>query len=126
MLTRGRVLAESLMTDTLTITRATEPTFSESTGTYTPGTPTAVYSGKGRVQTYEPFESTPEAGAHTYTVQRYTVQVPSTVVAAIDDTITVTASVTAPDLVGREYIVKGLLHKSHKTANRLLVDEVVA
>lgn len=114
------------MVDTCTITRVTgEPgPVDPDTGERTPAPTTTVYTGKCRVQTYEAHESTPDSGAHVYTVQRYAVHVPSGTDARVDDTVTVTASVLDPNLVGRSYHVVALLHKSLATAHRMAVDEI--
>lgn len=124
---QGRAAAEAIMRDSCTITRVTgEPgPINEETGEREPAPTTTVYSGKCRVQTYEPQESTPDSGAHTYTVQRYAIHVPVGTPAQVDDDITITASVMDPDLVGRRYVVTALLHKSFATANRLAVEEIV-
>jgi len=85
-----------------------------------------VYSGKCEVSTYEPYERTPEAGGATSTVQRYKVKVPvGSLAPEVGQVVEITASRFDPNLVGRQYRVKGLLHKSAATAYRLLVDEYV-
>lgn len=124
---QGRVAAESIMADACTITRVTgEPgPVDTETGLPTPAPTTQVYAGKCRVQTYEPQESTPDSGGHTYSVQRYAVHVPVGTNAAVDDIVTITTSAMDPDLVGRHYIVTALLHKTFATAQRLAVDEIV-
>jgi hypothetical protein len=124
---QGRAAAEAIMQDMCTITRVTgEPgQIDPDTGEREPAPTTTVYAGKCRVQTYEPQESTPDSGAHTYTVQRYAIHVPVGTSAQVDDDITVTASVMDPDLVGRKYVVTALLHKTFATANRLAVEEIV-
>lgn len=86
-----------------------------------------VYAGRCKVQTYEAHESKPQAGEHVWTVQRYHVHVPIEVgPIAVDDRIEIVAATLDPTLAGRTYRVSGLLHKSYATAQRLLVDEVVA
>lgn len=124
---QGRAAAEALMVDTCTVVRVTggAGALDPETGTKTAGSTATVYSGKCRVQTYEAHESTPDSGGHVYTVQRYAIHIPVGTAIKVDDQITVTAAVLDPDLVGRDYRVVGLLHKSHATAQRLAVDEIV-
>lgn len=117
------------MVDTCTIRRTTGPAgpLDPDTGEKTAAPTTVVYTGRCKVQTYEPFENKPEAGQHTWTVQRYTVHIPATAAQiAVDDRIEIIAAEVAANLVGRTYRVSGLLHKTFATAQRLLVDEVVA
>jgi hypothetical protein len=122
-----RKQAESLHLDTVSFTRAGQRTWDEDRGEYVDGDPVAVYSGPGKVQSYEAFEQTPEAGEHRYTRQRYSVHVPvSAGSIQIGDVCTIEAASLDPQLVGRKYRVTGLLHKSQATAQRLLVDEYVA
>ena len=124
---QGRAAAESIMVDSCTITRTTGPPgpMDPETGLPTPAPTTQVYAGKCRVQTYEPQESTPDSGGHTYSVQRYAIHVPVGTNAAVDDDIEITAAAMDPDLVGRHYVVTALLHKTFATAHRLAVDEIV-
>lgn len=123
----GRAAAEALMVDACTIVRvAGEPgPMDPDTGLPTPAPTTQIYAGRCRVQTYEPQESTPDSGGHTYSVQRYAVHVPVGTNAAVDDIVTITAAAMDPDLAGRHYIVTALLHKTFATAHRLAVDEIV-
>lgn len=125
----GRRWAESLMVDQCAIRRTTGPAgeLDPNTGEKTPAPTETIYSGKCKVQTYEAHESKPDAGEHVWTVQRYSVHIPvSSPAVAVDDRIEITAAVTDDHLIGRTYRVSGLLHKSLATAQRLLVDEVVA
>lgn len=117
---RGRKRAEALMIDTVRVDRPT--------GAVNPvtGVPvvTQVYAGKGKVQTFEAFERQPEVAGGTATIQRYTIHLPiGTYVPAVNDVITVTASVLDSNLVGRRFVVSGLLHKTYATSYRLLVDD---
>lgn len=126
-LTAARAAAESLMLDTCTITRgAGEPVWNDETGTYTTPAGETLYQGPCKVQTYQAFESTPEAGEQRLTIQRYYVHVP---VGAVKyqqgDRILVTASPYNPALAGSEFVVQGAHDKSLQTAHRLLVDEVL-
>jgi len=119
-LRRGRRMAEKLMIDAVTIGR--------NTGALDPGTfepvLTQVYAGKAKIQTYEAFEQNAEVGGGTATVQRYAVHVPvGSYEPKVGDVVTVTTGTLDPLLGGRQYVVRGLLHKSYATAYRLLVDD---
>lgn len=122
---RGRLAAERLMVDQCEVRApATVGAMDPNTG-LRPETPGAVvYTGKCKVQTFEAHESTPESGDHLYTVQRTQVHLPATVEVAVDQIITITASVLDPNLVGRRFRVAAYLHKSFATANRVQVEEV--
>lgn len=119
-LRKGRRMAESLMVDSVSVVR---PSGAVDPITGAPVT-SAVYSGPAKVQTYEAFEKQPELGGGTVTVQRYTIHVPvGAYVPRVNDVVTVTAAVLDANLVGRRYVVSGLLHKSFATSYRLLVDD---
>lgn len=117
---RGRAFAEAQMLDMVTVSR--------STGDEDPltGLPvlTPVYSGKAKVQTYEAQERAAEVGGGTTTVQRYNVHVPvGSFEPEVGDVVTVAAATLDPNLAGREFVVRALLHKTAATAYRLLVDD---
>ena len=66
---RGRIHAESLMTDTLRVTRAdpdAEPTHDE-WGNIVSSPGTVVYEGRGKFQHRDPYPSTPDAGEARWT-----------------------------------------------------------
>lgn len=116
-----RRLAESRMVDACEVSRPdgiADPLTGEP-----PRLP--IWGGPARVQTWEPQESNPEAGGSNLTVQRYSVHVPvGAFRPLIGDVVTVTSSKHDPYLVGREFRVVALLHKSQATAYRLSVEEV--
>ena len=60
------------MTDTVTVTRVTGPPgpVDPDTGEREPAPTTTVYTGPGKVQTYEPHESARKSGEHIYIEQR--------------------------------------------------------
>lgn len=127
LIAEGRAEAEAIMLDTCQITRVTgEPgPVDPVTGERTPAPTTTVYSGKCRIQTYEPHETALESGDHVFTEQRYHLHIPiGSGPVAVGDTATVTAAQGDAELAGRSYRVAGLHHKSLATAQRLLVDEV--
>lgn len=124
---QGRRWAESLMVDACIIRRTTGPVgaLDPDTGTRPAAATVDVYSGRCKVQTYEPAESKPDAGQHVFTTQRYSIHLPYNAgPIAVDDRIEITASVESPQLVGNLYRVSGTHTKSLATAQRLLVDEV--
>lgn len=85
---------------------------------------TPLYSGPGRVQTYEPVQRDVEVGGGRAAIQRYAVHVPiESCRPEVGDVVTVTACALDANLVGREFTVRGLLHKSAATAYRLVVDD---
>ena len=117
----GRVAAERDMIDTCTVSPVTG--VNESTGAPTLGT--AVYTGKCKIQTTQAQEANPEAGGATYTVQRYAVHVPvAAFVPVVGHVVTITAAALDANLVGRQYRVVALLHKTLATAYRLAVEAV--
>ena len=124
-LARGRRAAEALMVDACTITRpGGEPVWDEASMSYTTPDGSAVYDGPCRVQLSAAMANTPEAGDRVLVAQRSTVSVPMGVTGvAVDDVVTVTASVHDPDLVGNRYRVRSLFAKTHATARRLEVEE---
>ena len=116
------------MTDTVTVTRVTGPPgeINSETGEREPAPTLTVYTGVGKIQTYEPHESARNSGEHVYIEQRYHLHLPITATQVlVGDTIEVTASATDTQVVGRSYRVAGEHAKTWATARRLLLDEVV-
>lgn len=108
----GQRAAELAMRDTCVITRQTKVLV----GDREEFLASTVYEGKCKLQTFEPYEQTPETVAHSATVQRYSLHVP------------VSASIMVGDLAAvghRRFRVAGLHDKTFQTARRLLVDEVL-
>lgn len=127
LLARGRAAAAALFTDTVAVTRVTgapgpvDPV----TGERGPGATTQIYAGPGKIQTYEPHESARKSGEHVYIEQRYHLHLPTAATAVrTGDTVTVTASETDAQLVGRTYRVAGEHAKTWATSRRLLLDEI--
>ena len=113
--------AESLMTSTATFTRRGERVWDEDTGQYVDA-PVTVYEGRCKVQTFQAYESEPEAGGATRVIQRYYLHVPvSAGIFLPGDRAEVTASAN-PILVGNVYVVAGPHEKDWQTAQRLLAD----
>ena len=107
------------MVDECRIDRVTGSTVDPLTGvdspTYADPPP---YVGKCKVQTFAPYEQTPEVGSSTETVQRYTLHIPvGAGPVRVGDVATVG---------GRSFRVAATNEKTFQTAQRLFVDEVTA
>lgn len=123
-LAAGRREAEALMLDSCTIRRVVD-VLTDADGNDI-AVYESVYAGRCKVQTYEPYERSPESGGRTVVVQRYSVHVPVGAGPFLPgDVITITASRFATHAVGATYRVAGLHEKTFQTAQRLLVDEEV-
>lgn len=123
----GRAAAAKLMVDTCQVVRPAEQVTDRHTGQVYATADVVAYEGPCKVQSFQPFESNPEAGAHTYTVQRYYVHIPvGAYQPQVGDVVTITATAADPYLVGRVLRVVALLHKSLATAYRLAVTDEAA
>lgn len=122
----GRAAAESLMLDECDIERPGTPQLDENTGLLAaPADP--VYSGPCKFQATLANASTPEAGEHQFTVQDLRLDLPvSAGPVAVGDVVTVSSAVMDSQLVGRQYRITELFHKSFATAQRCRVEEVTA
>lgn len=123
-LARGRALAEANMVDTCLIRRITSEITDPASGTITP-TYATVYTGKCRVQQKEA-----QGREETNVGQAYLImlvvelQLPMSLTGLqVDDEVTITAAAHDPDLVGRVFTVRDLMHKTHATARRPSVQE---
>lgn len=125
VLARGRTAAAGLMVDTCTIDRPGELTLNEETGTDEP-TLTTVYEGKCRVQASDTVPMSAEVGGREATFLRLTVSIPMDAdPVLVDDQVTITEAALDAQLVGRIFRVTGVLGKTHATARRLDVQEVL-
>jgi hypothetical protein len=124
VLARGRAKAESLMVDACTITRRTGETTNTDTAAVTP-TNVTVYSGKCRVQVTAGARARAEDVGEAYVrLLRLEVQLPMSVTGlAAKDLVTVTSSSLDADLVGRQFHIRELAHKTHATSRRIHVEE---
>lgn len=125
----GRLAAESLMSDTLRITRkSAEPVTDPNTGKVTyPSVviyPTGDGDGRGYIQAASAQGSDVNIPSGPVMVQESRVSVPHDVDLRIGDLVHVTSSKSSPLLVGREFTVTRLLHKTRATAHRAAVEEV--
>lgn len=85
---------------------------------------TAVYSGKCKLQSYEPFPQQGNVGGTVVTSQRTSLHIPvGSCTPQVGMVATITACTLDPTLVGMRLRVVALLHKSAATAYRLGVDE---
>jgi hypothetical protein len=122
VLERGRAMAEALMVDECVIRRRT----GETTGPGGVVTPTydPVYSGRCRLQQPATTAQEQESGEASLLMLRFELQVPMSVVGVqADDEVLMTTSAHDPDLVGREFLVRGLSHKTHAVMRRLQLEE---
>lgn len=122
----GRQIAERNMTSTVRIWRVTGRVLGED-GQYE-DTTEEIYSGRGKVQFFDnAYEQTPEAGGHSYSLGRSTLHIP---VGAADvapgDLCTVTADPLNPHLLDRTWRITNTPAKSHQTADRMPIEEVLS
>jgi hypothetical protein len=121
VLLRGRLAAEALMLDAVTIKRTTSSSTDQDTGVVTPTTST-LYTGKAKVHQAGASASPTVLGEAEVFVAQVEVHVPISVTGIQpDDLVTVTASALDADLVGKTYRVRGIASKSFLTARRLSV-----
>ncbi len=119
----GRALAETRMLDACTITRETGgDTFNEDTGTRAKTT-VLVFTGKCRVKHSGTAPKDTEAQSQLLTEVSTEVHVPLGVAdVRAGDLVTITASPTRPDQIGRRYKVSAPFDGSQTTAVRLRVE----
>lgn len=122
-LKRGRRKAESLMKDTVRITRSGGRPVTNPDGTVT-FPETTVYEGEGYVQVGNSQGAATETPTSEVTILRSRVHVPHWVDIRINDKVVVVESPDSPLLVGIEYNAVELLHKSRATAHRARIEEV--
>lgn len=118
-LARGRLAAEAGMVDACTIARVAGRSTDTTTGAVT-DTASALYAGKCRVQQHRASATDEDVAEDRLLLLRIEVQLPMSVTGlAVGDVITVTASAHDADLVGREFRVRDLAHKTHATSRRV-------
>jgi hypothetical protein len=123
LLARGRAFAEEGMVDTCTIRRGNGTTLDDFSGTTVPAW-TALYTGKCRVQQGIAQADEQDVGEDYQLRLRLVVQLPVSVTGLkVEDEITITAAAHDPDLVGRVFRIRDLMHKTHPTARRVGVVE---
>jgi hypothetical protein len=123
---RGRVAAEALMVDAVTVQHKTGESTDQETGVVTPVYST-VYTGKAKVQQSSPATNPTDVGEAAVFVGQMTLHLPvttATAAAAPDDLVTVTACLLDASLVGKTFRLRGPAHKSYLTARRFPMVEV--
>jgi hypothetical protein len=128
-LDQGRAIAESLMTDTVTVRYATgTTTIDETTGSETPVYATR-FTSKCKIQTRALQARQEEVGgrtATTVTVELHLpVDSPATEPGDIAE-ITAVGALADVQLLGRKYRIVAPVAKSYATARRLDVEEIVS
>lgn len=118
----GRRMAESLMLDSCTVTRADPDGDPDPWG----GEPrTTVYTGRAKSQTFQAYEQTPQSGEAQITVQRYYVHFPvGAFVPQVDDVIEWTSCPLDPSRVGTKERVTAPFSKTLATATRVSTDRI--
>lgn len=122
---QGRAAAEALMVDACRIERPDGAgAVNEVTGRVEPRW-AAVYEGACRFQQPALLTVLAETPGLQSTLQRFVVSVPIEVAAArVGDRVTATACRLDPQVVGRQFRVIALHHKSQATARRFTAEEV--
>jgi hypothetical protein len=121
----GRHAAESLMTDSCTITAVTATVTDDLSGQVVQQT-RIRYLGRCRVQAPDVQGLRLDVGEVSRVVLRLQLQVPvaGTELVARGDQVLITVSPGDSALVGRTFVVRDLAHKSHATSRRLSIEEV--
>lgn len=118
----GRGLAESRMTDAVTVTRLGERVWDEEAGGW--GEPdVVVYSGRGRVRHASSSAKDVESGSQLLAISQIELHVPvGSPVFLTDDVAVVLSSETRPDQAGRKFVVVAPFDGSQTTALRYRVE----
>ena len=122
-LLRGRERAERLMVDRVEISRVTGVEVDPLTGEDSP-THEVVYSGVGKITSYEAHEASREVIMHSSVVQRMSVHLPvGSYRSSVGDVLRVVASHVDPMLDGREFrVTQEAPYRTWATAYRIFVD----
>jgi len=124
-LARGRLAASRLFVDACTIQRVATSGTDPETGAVT-RTYSGVYTGPCKIaNSGAAFARPRDVGQAELFFTRMALHVPVTApVAQPDDLLTVTASVHDPDMVGRQWHIRGTPDKTWATAHRYSIEEV--
>lgn len=137
-LARMRAAAETLMVDTVTIDRWDGTTsIDENTLAETKNYAAPLYgptvntdsgrNGRARIQQHAAVSDEEAGPGRTVTTLRLELQLPITVTGLqVDDRVVVDAAVHDPDLVGREFRISDLHHKTHATSRRVAIEEITS
>lgn len=122
---RGRARAEALMLDTCTIRRTTGSSTNSETGVVTPTT-SVVYSGACKVQQGGvPLGQPKDLGEASVQTVRLELHLPvSATGVLVDDVATIDTSTLDSDLVGKQFTIRAVAHKTFLTARRCDIQEV--
>lgn len=121
-LSMGRRAAAARMFDTVSVSRTGERTWDEDNGEWVGGT-VSVYSGKARIKHATNAMQDVDAGSQLLVVGQLEVHVPvGTADFEAGDEITVTASSTRPEQVGRVFTVVGPFDGSQTVALKYRVE----
>lgn len=123
---RGRVAAEALMLDAVTVQHQTGTSTDQETGAVTP-TWSTVYSGKAKIQQAAPSTTPTTIGEASVFVGQLVLHLPVTAATALvqpDDLVTVTSCELDTSLVGKTFRLRGPAHKTFMTARRFPIVEV--
>ena len=122
ILAQGRAAAARGRSDTCLIERKT----AETTGAT--GLPvrtwTTVYEGACRLQTRGNWATSRDIGQAGVVINQAELQLPHDAEPAVNDRVTITASLNDPHLVGEQFLIRGELPKSDATARRVMIQEV--
>lgn len=123
---RGRLAAEALMVDSVTIQRATGTSTNDTTGVVTP-TYSTIYTGACKVQRSAGGGRRDVAEASVVVTQlELHLPIAGSTAVAVDDLATITASTMDPGLVGKVFRISGPADGTFRTARRLPVIEVTS
>lgn len=114
-------IAEDLAGTTFRFTRRGEPAWDEESGDYI-DEPVVIYEGSGKVQTFQAFESEPEAGGAQRVIQRYYLHVPVAAGIFLPGDRAEAVESVSPIVEGNVYVVAGPHEKDWQTMQRLLAD----
>lgn len=125
VLAAGRKAAEAGMADVCTIKRLDTGSTTNPDSGYPTSTYTTLYTGKCRIQQQAVIARPHDVGEDTVLIVRFDLQLPvaGTEGLKVNDIVTITACVHDADLVGREFQVWELAHKSEATARRVGITE---
>lgn len=120
-----RVVSESAMPDTVAVSRPVEGgTLDPATGVWTPATPTAIYSGKGRVRVMQPTPIEVIHGDTEVAQQRYVLTIPySAALPKVDDRVEVTTS-SDPEIDQRHFRVSSVGAGSYAIDRRCTLEVI--
>lgn len=138
-LAEGRTAWLALAVDTCRITKpgVGKPVLDEATGVRVPPAPVVVYEGPCRLQIRADVNSNVvevTAGEKEWAYQTAILGIPISAPAGavgdpgavqIDHTVTYLTAAEDPDLVGRMFQIRAVMHKTHATSRRLRVTETV-